>query len=136
MEKEKVKPFQCEKCPYKSYEKGNLTKHVRSVHEKIRDFHREKCPYRTSRKDILKQHVRSVHEDIWDFHCDKCPYKTSTKSSMNYHVKAIFSFVNNSPYFSLFVVGCKGFNNLHVIICYARLYISKLKSLGTFYVVT
>ena len=64
--------------------------------------------------ELLKLLVESIY---LKFFATEFWLVTSKKSKY----KAIFSFVNNSPYFSLFVVGCKGFDNLPVIICYARL---------------
>ena len=56
---ERIKPFKCKICDFRSAKKCNLKKHIESVHE---DFKCKICEYKTAEKRSLKIHMQSVHE--------------------------------------------------------------------------
>ena len=66
------KQFTCDICAYSCAEKGNLKKHVISVHEEIKPFTCKICGYDSSQKSVLKRHFESVHEKVKPFKCGIC----------------------------------------------------------------
>ena len=60
------KKFSCDKCPYESFDLGNLKKHKMFVHDKIRDHVCEECGKQFSLRQTLKNHVMGVHLKIKD----------------------------------------------------------------------
>ena len=54
------KYLQCEKCPYTSNHRGNLKRHMKSVHEKLRTHHCQECSYSASLRRDLETHV-NIH---------------------------------------------------------------------------
>ena len=108
------KPFNCELCDYRSHQKGDLKKHVATVHEgnkqtkrlicnEKRDtknhnaaihevrkpFKCDICDYTCSRKRNLNRHVETVHEGNKPFKCNICEYGYSTKSILNKHIASV-----------------------------------------------
>ena len=55
---------------YSCSQKGDLKKHVVSVHEEKKPFKCEICDYSCSLKNNMKRHVESVHEGKKAFKCD------------------------------------------------------------------
>ena len=70
----KVKSFPCETCSYIATQKGDLTRHVKSVHDKIRDHVCNECGKAFSEKKDMRKHDNAVHKKIKNFKCVKCPY--------------------------------------------------------------
>ena len=64
--------YECEICKKKIKIKGNLNKHVDTVHEKKKPFKCEICDYSGSSKHYLKMHVDSVHGNKKPFKCEIC----------------------------------------------------------------
>ena len=59
---ENSKSFKCETCQSCYISKGNLTKHVATVHEKKKQFVCEICDYRCFKNSTMKKHEESVHD--------------------------------------------------------------------------
>ena len=63
------KKHQCNICDYKTKDKSNLTKHIKSVHIDFATVHDEKmhqcsiCHYKTTDKSNLTKHIKSVHKE-------------------------------------------------------------------------
>ena len=81
--------FPCPYCEYKSKYRGNVSQHVKVVHEKRRDFKCSMCHYAASQRKALSQHIKSVHEHVKDQACEKCDYKCSDSSNMIRHMKMV-----------------------------------------------
>ena len=63
-------PIKCKVCNDVFTQKGNLTKHVKAVHEGNKPFKCSFCDYSSSRNDRLHQHTSSIHEGKKPFKCD------------------------------------------------------------------
>ena len=67
--------FCCDQCDFKSQWKGNLKKHIDSIHGNV-SYTCDLCDYKTKRKRNIKRHKDSVHGDVryacrcsWTFVC-------------------------------------------------------------------
>ena len=86
---EKIKPFKCNKCDYKTAHKSHLKKHIDSVHEGIKPYKCNICDYRTAEQSKLKIHTNSVHEKIKPFKCQICTYDTVNKTHLKKHIESV-----------------------------------------------
>ena len=85
----KRKYFNCEHCDYQTPERGNLQRHVRTVHERERSFVCDECGHAASQKDGLKQHVKRIHEgERTRFACDQCDFTSRWKHTLAKHSDA------------------------------------------------
>ena len=57
------KPFKCNVCNASFTEKGSLNKHVSSVHEGKKPFKCSTCNASFEQKGTLKKHLTSMHKD-------------------------------------------------------------------------
>ena len=57
------KPFACPHCPFRTAQKGDLTRHIRAKHTGEGLFVCPHCTFRTVRKDRLTSHIRIQHLD-------------------------------------------------------------------------
>merc|ERR1719319_352586 len=75
--------YNCELCDYKATQKGNLKRHVQSVHDVVKSVHKgaehncELCDYKATQKSDLKRH-----------NCELCDYKATQKSDLKRHVQS------------------------------------------------
>ena len=79
----------CEQCDYGAKSKGNLKKHVLSIHEGI--LHNcDRCDYKSSEKAGVNRHKRAIHGEgtLWYF-CDKCSYSAIDKGPLKRHKLSI-----------------------------------------------
>jgi len=67
----KSRDYQCNICPSKFGENGNLKKHIKSVHKNIKYFYCDICQSSFVNISILKRHIKTVHEKR-DFKCIVC----------------------------------------------------------------
>ena len=81
--------FPCPYCEYKSKYRGNVSQHVKVVHEKRRDFKCSMCHYAASQRKALSQHIKSVHEHVKDQVCGKCDFTCSYKSNLIQHMQGV-----------------------------------------------
>ena len=58
------KPFKCKFCAIHVFQKGDLNKHIISVHEKKKPFKCEFGGKNFSHKSHLNRHITSVHENV------------------------------------------------------------------------
>ena len=64
--------FKCQHCEYETPWKGNLTRHMRDIHNIGVVWHQcEHCTYKTKRKYDIKRHLEYIH-DIGDKQCEWC----------------------------------------------------------------
>ena len=90
-EKDKVKSktFKCNSCHHEYSNRGNLNRHIASVHEGKKPFKCDFCDYRCYLKSAMKRHVASVHERNKPFKCDFCNYRCTEKSYLKRHVVVV-----------------------------------------------
>ena len=91
----KQKQFNCGICDYGCNVKGDMTKHVVSVHEekKIADekqemIHCQICDY-NCKKTAMKSHIRRVHEKERNFKCGICDYSSFRSSDLKKHTLSV-----------------------------------------------
>ena len=84
----KEKTFQCsyDGCDKSYTNKGNLKRHIDTIHKKIKNFECDKCEFKFYKKTKLKRHINSVHLKIKNFECDKCEYKCNTNTNLKRHI--------------------------------------------------
>ena len=79
----------CEICNKTFSTKGNLKKHVSSVHERKKPFECEICNKVFFEKGTLKIHISSVHEKKKSFECDICEKTFAVKDKLKRHVSFV-----------------------------------------------
>ena len=83
------KPFKCESCDYHCYLKGELQKHVATVHEGKKPFNCESCDDSLNLKGNLSQDIASVHKGKKPFKCKFCDYCCDQKSDLQKHAASV-----------------------------------------------
>ncbi|XP_048002613.1 zinc finger protein 37-like isoform X2 [Leguminivora glycinivorella] len=84
-----VKPYACNECPMKFFNKGNLQIHLRK-HTGERPFQCPDCPLAFSFKANLYRHQKTAHLGIRDsFPCAICDRTYTTKASLTTHVNTV-----------------------------------------------
>jgi len=82
-------PHKCAQCSKQFSQRGNLTTHIRIVHEQRRDFNCSYCGKGFSVKTSMRNHVRSVHEQRRDYHCETCGKAFTEKGSLQRHIRGV-----------------------------------------------
>ena len=77
---------------YKSSNKGNLTKHVESLHEGIKHYCKQ-CDYKAFRRSSLTLDVETIHEGI-KYDCELCEHKPTNKPNTK-----IYNLIGSYMYF-------------------------------------
>ena len=81
------KPEMCDKCEFVANSRGNLLRHMRTVHEKIKPFECDHCEFATGTKQTLVNHVRIKHDKApKSFMCQHCSHSTSSKGNLDIHI--------------------------------------------------
>ena len=83
----KDKNHSCSHCEYTSKKKGNVTKHMKAVHEKKKDFKCSLCEYATATRQSLSRHTKLVHEKIKEFTCAVCEKKFGCRGNLKKHIQ-------------------------------------------------
>ena len=92
---DKIKDICCELCDYKTTLNGNLKKHIEMVHLKIRNIQCNQCDFKCSNNGHLKRHIKALHDKIRDIQCELCDYKCSDNNSLKIHTKALHDKIRN-----------------------------------------
>ena len=82
------KHLKCSKCSYETFDRSNLKKHIKSVHDKIRDYVCCECGFSASTSNILSRHIKCVHDKIKDHFCEECEYAASDKRGLMRHIRS------------------------------------------------
>ena len=77
--------FICEYCDTNFSQKGNLKRHINSIHEVV-NFSCESCEFTTTRKDKLREHINSKHYQK-KFKCLECSAEFSRNDNLAKHMK-------------------------------------------------
>ena len=88
--------FPCDHCDYKANKKGNLLRHIKSMHEGVK-FSCDQCDYRATLKGSLLKRIKAIHEGV-KFPCGQCDYKATLKRNLliqNQYMKESSSLVIN-----------------------------------------
>jgi len=72
------------KC--RSFTISNLHRHMLIIHDKIRHFNCDKCPHSALTKEHLRVHNLTIHDKFKGFICKKCPFSSSTKDKLKRHL--------------------------------------------------
>ena len=86
--------LKCKTCDASFEGKGNLDRHVSSVHEGKKPFKCNICNASFARKNHLKTHVASVHEGKKPFKCNICDASFSQKPRLSTHVVSVHEGIN------------------------------------------
>ena len=78
----------CPQCDYKTGE-GNLSRHVRTVHEQRRDHACPQCDAAFGQAGHLRTHVRVVHEQRRDHACPQCDAAFGRAGNLSRHVRTV-----------------------------------------------
>ena len=87
--KESVKKIKCSLCDAEYTLKGNLKKHIESVHDGNKPFKCVQCPSRFAQLSGLNRHFEAVHEKKRPFectHCERCFYE---KNKLKKHMESV-----------------------------------------------
>ena len=77
--------FICEYCGTNISQKGNLKRHINSIHEVI-NFKCERCKFTTTCKDKLREHINSNRYQK-KFKCLECSTEFSRNDNLAKHMK-------------------------------------------------
>ena len=89
-------PIRCKECDYETTKKSNMTKHELGVHQKLKHYKCSSCSYSTSLKGNLTMHVKRVHEKIKPYLCELCSLSMSSRQHLKEHIRAVHERLN--PY--------------------------------------
>lgn len=70
-------------------QRGNLNKHIRSIHRKERNFVCDRCPASFPFRNGLTEHQRMKHSDHRPFACTRCPASFKKKSHLQRHTTVV-----------------------------------------------
>ena len=78
----------CDKCGYKTNRKGNLLKHIQTVHEGIR-INCDHCEKKFSQHSDLNRHIGADHGQMIDpvLKCDLCTFTSIHRGVFTNHLK-------------------------------------------------
>ena len=95
---EKKKPFKCGFCDYAAALNGNLTKHIKAVHEGILVFHNKcaTCKEKFEDKISLDAHIETVHDGKKPYSCSICNKQFDRKFNMTSHIRIVHE--GNQPF--------------------------------------
>ena len=77
--------FTCEYCSTNFTQKGNLKRHIKSIHEVI-NFKCERCEFTTTGKNKLREHTFSKHNQK-KIKCSECSVEFNRNDNLAKHMK-------------------------------------------------
>lgn len=81
--------FTCTTCGRMFPVKGNLNKHIRTIHLRQRPFDCQKCGKSFAQKSVLQSHINTVHLKMRPYLCEFCGKGCSDKSNRKRHINAV-----------------------------------------------
>ena len=81
--------LKCDKCSSVFKTKGNLKRHIESVHEGKKPFKCNICDSSFSRNTHLNAHIASVHEGKKPFKCNICDASFTQRKNLNGHIASV-----------------------------------------------
>ena len=75
-----TKPFKCDPCISEFTQKGNLNKHIKTVHAETIEC--DICQLNLKGRDSLKKHTKFVREGIKPLKCNICFKSFSQKGNL------------------------------------------------------
>lgn len=83
------RPYKCGHCERAFRERGNLNKHVMSVHQKQKSFSCHICPKSFAFKDGLLRHISTVHDNQRRYVCGACKGTFKQQSHLAKHLRTV-----------------------------------------------
>ena len=59
--------YQCELCPYYTYDRGSITVHKRRIHQKSKCFVCNECNKAYDKKDAYAKHLLQTHNIVYQY---------------------------------------------------------------------
>eukprot|EP00177_Eucheuma_denticulatum_P000687 GFKZ01001235.1.p1 GENE.GFKZ01001235.1~~GFKZ01001235.1.p1 ORF type:complete len:368 (+),score=16.66 GFKZ01001235.1:101-1204(+) len=84
-----VKKFPCDKCPATFSQKGQLSRHIRRVHDKLRPHACEYCGRLFGARSDRTRHVMIVHKKVRQFPCERCGFQFQAKTHLEAHIRTV-----------------------------------------------
>lgn len=82
---EQRRPHACTQCAKSFSHRGHLNRHVQTVHLRQRKYGCEHCDLRFLQQAHLTTHVRMVHERLRPHTCTECDLSVTTSSALRKH---------------------------------------------------
>ncbi|GAB0488931.1 hypothetical protein MMPV_000144 [Pyropia vietnamensis] len=82
---EQRRPHACTQCTKSFSHRGHLNRHVQTVHLRQRKYGCEHCDLRFLQQAHLTTHVRMVHERLRPHTCTECDLSVTTSSALRKH---------------------------------------------------
>ena len=79
------KDFNCDKCGKYFAHKGNLNKHIMTVHERKKNFKCYQCGKSFGANVTLKKHINIIHKSIEYQKCESCGMEFHNKNEYLIH---------------------------------------------------
>ncbi|CDF32513.1 unnamed protein product [Chondrus crispus] len=86
---DKLRPFACEHCGRLFGARSDRSRHVTIVHKKVRQFPCERCGFEFQAKTHLEAHVRTVHDGQRPYSCNQCGFSFGLRSNLLTHQRAV-----------------------------------------------
>jgi DNA-directed RNA polymerase subunit RPC12/RpoP len=81
--------FNCEQCDKTYGLKGDLNRHINTVHLKQKNYKCDHCNESFGHKGTLNVHINTVHLKQKNYKCDHCNESFGKKSNMKAHINTI-----------------------------------------------
>lgn len=79
--------FACSKCPKKFAHSGHLNRHHSTVHLRVRKHKCTSCGDSFFQASHLKSHIKHVHQKHKPWACDLCDVRLATESGLRNHLR-------------------------------------------------
>ena len=81
--------YQCNICDYQASQKVHLSQHFKNVHQKSENINCSECN-KPIRKDYLKRHMKLFHSGEQTlYNCKVCTYQSKHQSNVYIHIRNV-----------------------------------------------